>query len=105
MNRAVSLAAAASLMAWATVASAEDTVFQWQAGDLNTLERIADTHQRIGRVARDYCTVALRGTREAGRLNRCIKAVVDEVVDSIDDPRLTAYATTGKVDDSLLATR
>lgn len=104
MNRSLILAAA-SLLASASMAATGDHVFQYQSGDLTTLERIASTHDRIEDAARDYCQDALYGTRDPGRFERCVTAVVDEVVGGIDDVRLTAYNETGTVDESLLAQR
>lgn len=104
MNR-LSIVAAASLMASASIAATGNHVFQYQSGDLTTLDRIVSTHHRIEGAARNYCQDALYGTRDPGRFDRCVRAVVDEVVDGIGDARLTAYSETGTVDASLLARR
>lgn len=102
MNK-ITLAAAALLVS--STASAAGQTFQWSATDLTTLDGVARTHQRIEATARHFCRNALSGTRGVGRYGECIQAVVDELVGGIDDPRLTAYAHTGTVDQSLLARR
>ncbi len=98
-------AAAAAILVGACAASADDTVFRWQASDLATPERVAGTHSRIEALARDYCEQALYGTRDLRRRNQCVGAVTDELVGGIGDSRLTAFAETGQVQDGSLARR
>lgn len=105
MKTTLPLTAAASILVCAAAANADDTVFRWQSSDLATAERIAGTHTRIESAARDYCGQALYGTRDLRRMNQCVSAVMEEVVDGIGDSRLTAYAQTGQVDDRTVARR
>lgn len=95
--------AVAGLSLGSAPALAEAPVFRWAPDDLITLERIAATHERIESDARDYCRDHLRGTRGLSGWRDCVNAVTSEIVASVDDVRLTAYATTGTVDEALLA--
>lgn len=92
-----------SLMA-ATAAGA-DLSFKWTAADLTTADRVAATHARIEQSAADYCEANLRDTRAISRMRSCMSWLTRELVDQIDDVRLTAYAETGRVDEALLARR
>lgn len=84
-------------------AAAADSSFRWSPDDLATLDGIAATHDRIEAAARDYCRSYTSGTPGLRVWRSCVDAVVDEIVISIDDQRLTAYANTGRVDEALLA--
>ena len=97
------LALSLATLAFSAAAAAGDPVFRFSPDDLTTLERIAATHERIEVTAQDYCREHLKGTRGVQPWRTCVSAVVDEIVGSIDDKRLTAYAETGTVDDDLLA--
>lgn len=90
-------------LSFAGAAAAADPVFRWDPQELTTLERIAATHERIEATASDYCRDHLDGTRGLSGWRDCVKAVTEEIVTSVDDVRLTAYATTGTVDEALLA--
>ena len=96
-------ALALATLAFSAVAAAEDPVFRFSPEDLTTLEKIAATHERIEATAESYCQDHLKGTRGVQPWRTCVAAVVDEIVASIDDQRLTAYAETGTVDEELLA--
>lgn len=95
-------AALALLLSGGAVA---DTTFQWQADDLATADRMVQTHQRIETTARNYCRELLFGTRDMTRRSQCLREVAGEMVSAIDDPRLTAYAKTGRLETSQLARR
>ncbi|HEX7037821.1 MAG TPA: UrcA family protein [Pseudomonadales bacterium] len=84
-------------------AAAADTSFRWSPDDLATLDGIAVTHGRIESAARDFCRSYTAGTPGLRAWRSCVDAVTEEIVMSIDDQRLTAYAATGKVDEALLA--
>jgi UrcA family protein len=94
-----------SLLLAAAATAADRPVFRWSAEDLGTLDRIARTHERAQATAHAFCRDHLRGTRGVWLQRECVTAVVDEIVLSVDDQRLTAYARTGKVDEDLLARR
>lgn len=90
----------------AGVASAgEPRVFQWSAVDLTTSEGIAETHSRIEATADRYCRDYLRGTRGLRQNSQCVAAVTDEILLSVNDPQLTAYARSGARSDELMAAR
>lgn len=84
-------------------AAAADPSFRWSADELATLDGIAATHARVEAAAREYCRDYTDGTPGLRAWRSCVKSVTDEIVSSIDDQRLTAYAQTGTVDEALLA--
>lgn len=92
-----------SLAGAAAAVTAQEPVFRWTPEELTTLERIAATHDRIKHTAAEYCQDHLNGTRALSAWRSCVKAVSEEIVMNIDDARMTAYATTGTVDEALLA--
>lgn len=79
--------------------------FQWSPATLTTLDGVIATHDRVQQTARSFCGTRLNGTRGAGRFAQCTAAVMDEIITRVNDQRLTAYATTGKVDAALMARR
>lgn len=87
----------------ASAATADDPVFRWAPDDLATLQGVTATHQRVQDTAKAYCKDYLRGTRGISRMARCIDRLADEIVEQVADPRLTAYAQNGTVDEKLLA--
>ena len=93
-----------AMLSLAGAAAASDRpVFRWAPEDLTTLERVALTHERVEEAARDFCQAHVNGTRGLRQWRACITAVEDEIVASVGDQRLTAYAETGTVDAELLA--
>ena len=95
----------AALFLTAAVQADTTARFQWSPAEFSTLEGIVSAHQRIEQTARAFCSRHLHGTRGAGRNARCVDAVMGEIVSEVNDQRLTAYATTGRVDEALLAKR
>jgi UrcA family protein len=91
-------------LTFATAAIAGDgPVFRWAPDDLTTLNGVAATHQRVEDTAKGFCKHYLRGTRGINLMRSCVSRVSSEIVAGVADPRLTAYAESGKVDDELLA--
>lgn len=102
MNK-IALVIAALTLSGAAAASMERPVFQWSPEDLATLDSVAGTHARIETTAKRFCREFLSGTRGLTHERHCIDAVVGEIVDSVNDRRLTAYHQTGTVAAELLA--
>jgi UrcA family protein len=106
MNKLATCVASTVLCFAAGSAFAGEAVkFQWSPSELRTLEGIEATHERVIDLAREVCRVHLRGTRGISRTISCVGAVADEIVERVNDQRLTAYATTGRVSAELLASR
>lgn len=97
------LTLAVAALALSGAAAAEDHAFKWTPEELATLEGIAAAHARIESVARDFCRNHTHGTPGLSVWRSCLQAVEEELVTSVNDQRLTAYANTGSVDKALLA--
>ena len=101
MNKLAFTAVAA--LGLSAAAAAADTSFRWSPDDLLSLEGVAATHARVEEAARDFCRDYTNATPGLRAWQACVASVSEEIVTSIDDQRLTAYAKTGTVDASLLA--
>lgn len=86
-------------------AATEHVVVNYSTSELASVEGITAVNERIEKAAREFCAEHLHGTYGIARRSSCERAVVDDIVDSIDDARLTAYVRTGEVPASLLAQR
>ncbi len=64
--------------------------FNYRAADLSSPAAIEVLHGKIKRFARTYCNVGQRTFFASNRL--CFTNVEEEVVEKINDARLTAYA-------------
>lgn len=100
MTRLIAFAAA---LLFSSTAFAGDQVFRWSSQELASIDGIKSVHRRAEDQARAFCSEFLRGTRGLSRQARCFNEIVDEIVGSVNDQRLTAYAKTGRVDPDLLA--
>jgi UrcA family protein len=89
----------------ADAAGRDHSTFVWSPEALISLEGIQTTHERIEALATQFCRKRLRGVRGVSARAGCEKAVIEEIVSSIDDRHLTRYANTGKVDVELTASR
>ena len=67
--------------------------FNYSATNLSSPAAIAELHGQIARFAHRYCN-----SQRLSRISppfRCFKHVEEEIVEKIDDARLTAYAANG----------
>ena len=67
--------------------------FNYSATNLSTPAAIAELHGQIARFARRYCS--LQRLSRTSPLSLCFKHVEEEIVEKIDDARLTAHAANG----------
>ena len=65
--------------------------FNYSAADLSSPAAIEALHGKIERFARTYCNARQRTIFTGNRL--CFTSVEEEVVEKINDARLTAYAS------------
>ena len=105
MNKTAICLGSIILSVAAASATAKIDTFAFSPAELSTLAGIEATHERIESKAQQFCRQVLRGTRGLSAMTRCVQAVTGEIVDRINDGRLTAYARTGRVDEALLAKR
>lgn len=105
MNKIASCLGTIILVGAAATANAETDKFAFSPAELTTMQGIQSTHARIESKAQRFCREMLHGTRNLSGMTSCVRAVTNEIVDNIGDGRLTAYARTGRVDESLLARR
>ncbi|MEQ8861635.1 MAG: UrcA family protein [Pseudomonadales bacterium] len=102
MTRIITTAVA---LMFSSAALADPQVFRWSASDLTSVERVAALHQRAEAQASAFCRELHAGTKGVSRSARCVHEIVSEIVDGVNDRRLTSYAKTGRIDPALLAKR
>ncbi|MCP5178789.1 MAG: UrcA family protein [Pseudomonadales bacterium] len=71
-------------------ASDADYSLVYRNADFATYENVRDLHQRIVKTAKAHCPSYFT-TRSLSDVNTCVRDVVENLVRSIDNPRLTAY--------------
>jgi len=73
-------------------ASAGEYAVSYSNQELTSVTGVENVHERIVRVARRYCPTytQIRNIRE---VSACIADVVSDLVDKVDNPRLTSYHT------------
>jgi UrcA family protein len=60
--------------------------------ELTSVSGVEGVHERIVKVARRYCP-SYTQIRNAREVQACIADVVSDLVDKVDNPRLTSYHT------------
>lgn len=63
----------------------------YSAADLSSREGVAALHQKIEKTARDHCP-SYFSIRSISDSRACVRDVSNDLVKSIDNPQLTAYA-------------
>jgi len=74
------------------VALAGEYAVRYSNQELTSIGGVESVHERIVRVARRYCP-SYTQIRNAREVQACIADVVSDLVDKVDNPRLTSYHT------------